>query len=129
MFDRVFYSRNIVRLLFVPAVVVIAAFALLPDIRLPPFLNWGKHSDLLYHVLAFLLLTAMAALSMRQVLPGVMAMALLAVVLECLQTFVPGREVFWSDLVASLAGVILGAMLAWLAIYPWRGRLRTARLT
>lgn len=128
MSDRVFYLRNVARLLFVPALIVIAAFALLPDIRLPSFLNWGRHSDLLYHVSAFLLLTAMAALSMRQVLPGVMAMALLAVMLECLQIFVPGREVFWSDLVASLAGVILGAMLAWLAVYMWRSRLRMARL-
>ncbi len=117
------------RLPFVPALVVIAAFTLLPDIRMPSFLNWGKHSDLLYHVLAFFLLTAMAALSMRQVLPGVMAVALLAVMLECLQIFVPGREVFWSDLVASLVGLILGAMLAWIADYMRRDRLRMARLT
>jgi len=129
LFDRVFYLRNVARLLFIPALVVIAAFALLPDIRLPQFLDWGRHSDLLYHVLAFLLLTAMAALSMRQVLPGVVAMGLLAIILESLQIFVPGREVFWSDLAASLGGVALGAILGWLIVYAWRSRLRMARLT
>ena len=75
-------------------------------------------------MVAFLLLTASATVTFGSNLFAVTLMAGFAIALELLQIFVPGREVFLIDAVASLLGVLLGvllgAVLTVLAMQPMR---------
>lgn len=128
MFDRSVVAQAIVWFAFLIGAVVMIVLALLPDLRLPPLLQLGKHSDIAYHLGGFFVLTALAIVATHKIIPPVVWMVVLACLLEFLQVFVPGREVFLSDLVASLAGVVLGAVLVTLVMSAGRGSARPVRL-
>lgn len=99
------------RLLFVVGTLALSALALYPDLRLPELSPSGRHTDFFYHMSGFLLLTLFGLATMGRGFKTVAAMAALAIVLEALQYFVPGRRVFASDLFASLLGVTLAAIV------------------
>ena len=96
------------RLLFILGLISILGLALYPDLELPEFLL-REHSDFFYHMVGFLLLTMSAVIATDRILSVVVSMAVLAIALELLQAFVPGRSVFLIDVVASLLGVLLVA--------------------
>lgn len=104
-------SRAAGRLLFLSAAIALSTLALYPDLRLPELPPSGKHTDFFYHMVGFLMLTICGLMTMGRSLKMVVAMAALAVILESLQHFVPGRRVFAIDLVASLLGVTFGTAL------------------
>ncbi|NJO35662.1 MAG: hypothetical protein HC869_23880 [Rhodospirillales bacterium] len=116
------------RLVFLLVTLMIIILALYPNLKLPDYLLLGQHADFLYHVIGFFVLTAAAAVAMNKFAPTVAAIAALAIGLEMLQALVPGREVFLSDLVASLLGVTLSALFAPFAMQVWRRCARTAWL-
>jgi len=112
--------RASARLIFGFGAVAVVFLALLPDLQLPKFLLWREHSDVIYHLSGFCVLTAAATMATNRYLLAVIAMMILASALEFLQVLVPGREVWLSDLAASLVGVMLGAVLPLMAIQTWR---------
>lgn len=120
--------RTIVRLAFFLATAVTITLALLPDLRLPPLIPWGKHSDIVYHLGAFFVLTAMGILATRKIVPPISCMVIFASLLECLQILVPGRQFSLSDLAASVAGVLIGALLVTLVTTAGRRPLWPVRL-
>ena len=69
-------------------------------------------NDKTLHLIAFAGLTFQAQILWRPSLRVVPGLAGLAVLLEGLQWLLPEREVAFIDLIASLAGVALGAALA-----------------
>ncbi len=73
-------------------------------------------------MIAFLFLTVSAIITLERNVLVVTSMAVFAMVLELLQTFVPGRGVFFIDAVASLLGVLLGIVVTSLAMQFWRRR-------
>ena len=128
LFDRPVVIQSIARAAFLLGAVVMIILALLPDLRLPPVVQLGKYSDIAYHLGGFFVLTALAILATYKIVPPVVWMTILAFLLEFLQAFVPGREVFLSDLAASLAGVVLGAVCVTLAMSAGRSNARPVRL-
>lgn len=113
-------SANIApRLFFVLVLGAVIGLALYPNLRLPELAPTGKHTDFFYHMTAFLLLTASAAIAVSRSLGVVASMAAFAIILELLQAIVPGRGVFLIDAIASLLGVLLGVLLVTLAIEFW----------
>jgi hypothetical protein len=69
-------------------------------------------NDKTLHLLAFTVLTFQAQILWRPSLQVVSLLAGLAVLLEVAQLLLPEREVALADLVASLSGVAVGALLA-----------------
>ena len=110
------------RFLFVLALITLVALALYPNLDLPPIAPSGRHSDFVYHMIGFLLLSITAMAACNRMMLVLFSMAALAVLLECLQFFVPGRGVFMIDVIASLLGVGLSWPLSALAIH-WHRRL------
>lgn len=108
------------RFSFILILIAVLGLALYPNLRLPELPPSGKHTDFVYHMAAFLLLTVSAKIAMARSVRVIISMATLAIVLEVLQAIIPGRRVFLIDVVASLLGVLLGALLATLAIQLWR---------
>jgi len=106
----------------------ITILALFPNLRLPGLSLWGEHSDFFYHTIGFMVLTAVAAVATERFALAVASIAMLAIGLELLQALVPGREVFLSDLVASLLGVTLSAFLMPIAMQGWRWCVQMAWL-
>jgi CDP-diglyceride synthetase len=116
-----------VRVVFVLGTILIIGLALFPDLDLPTLRHWRSYSDIVYHVVGFSVLTALAVTSTNRTVLAMLTMALLATILEFLQILVPGREVWMSDLIASLSGVALGAFLAQAAAHLYQ-RLTHRRL-
>lgn len=99
--------------------IAVLGLALYPNLRLPELPPSGEYTDFIYHMIAFLSLTASATIAIERNLTVAASMAALAIALEFLQIFVPGRGVFLIDVVASLLGVLLGTLFA--AVIPlWR---------
>lgn len=113
-------ANALLRLLFVLMLVAIVGLALYPNIRLPELTPSGRHTDFFYHTIGFLSLTASATLILERTLRVVVSIAALAITLELLQAFIPGRSVYLTDLAASLFGVLLGAVMTTLAMHLWR---------
>ena len=128
MVDRSVYIRTGLRFALLVGIGVTAALALSPNLRLPPLLHLGGYSDIVYHFVGFFVLTATAILATQKIVPPIVWMVVLATLLECLQSFVPGREVFLSDLVAGLAGVVSGAVLVTLVTSAGPRSTRPVRL-
>ena len=116
------------RLLFVLAFILLVALALYPDLDLPTFAPSGRHTDFVYHVVGFQVLSAMAMAASGRIMLALFSMAALAVLLECLQIFVPGRGVYMIDVIASLLGVGLSWPLFVVASHGYRRLLGAARL-
>lgn len=122
-----FSGANITaRILFILGLISIFGLALYPDLELPKFRLLEERSDFVYHMVAFFSLTTSAVIALGRVLYVVVSMAVFAVVLELLQTFVPGRSVFLIDVVASLLGVLLSAAFSPLVVRLWRRSFETA---
>lgn len=108
------------RFLFIFIFISVLGLALYPNLRLPKITPSGEHSDFVYHMIAFLLLTVSAAITLDRKVLAVASMATLAIALELLQAFVPGRSVFLIDAGASLLGVLLGLLFASFTMQLWR---------
>jgi VanZ family protein len=100
--------QKIARGAFAIAVIAIVAASLLPADELPSFDMWDK----LEHVLAYALLAVLGALAWagRTRAAAVLAVSLVAmgIVLELLQTLVPGRYTDPADALANLIGTLAG---------------------
>jgi len=107
--------------------IAVVTLALLPNLRLPPLFHFGEYSDAIYHMTGFFVLTAMATLMVGKMATALVSMAALSIGLEGLQAFVPGREVFLSDVIASLTGVGFGALFMFMIKQPWRRRVHAVR--
>lgn len=112
------------QLLFGSVFIVVTALALYPDLILPEFALAGRYSDSIYHLAAFLMLTVTAMIATGRMVLVIVWMAALALLLEVLQKFIPGRGVFLSDAIASLLGVGLSWPLLIIAacLQRWWGR-------
>ena len=103
------------RVVFWVLAAIISILALYPRLTLPePEVTQGT-TQYYNHVLAFSTLTIIGAIGwslQRRLIVGV---AIGAIALELAQTFSPGRETTLPDLIASLAGVVLGCGIAYLA--------------
>lgn len=98
----------VTRAAFISGLLAIVALALYPDLKLPEHRLTAGGTDFFWHILAFFMLTFGARVIWASGAVVALVMVLLAVSLEFLQYFVPGRGVFLSDVVASLTGVALG---------------------
>ncbi|MGI9486238.1 MAG: VanZ family protein [Geminicoccaceae bacterium] len=106
----------VIRFLFIFIFISVLGLALYPNLRLPEFTPSGEYSDFVYHMIAFLLLTVSATIALDRNVLVVISMVSLAIALELLQAFVPGRSVFLIDVGASL----LGVLFALLTMQIWR---------
>ena len=89
---------------------VTASLALDPAGRLPFTPPFGGWNDKVEHACAFALLAAIVAL--RGPAPrALIALVVLAVVIEIAQIFIPQRQADLADLTASLAGIIAGGLI------------------
>lgn len=113
------------RFLFGTALIVLTILALYPDLVLPEFAPSGRHTDFFYHMLGFLVLATTALAATGRTAFVLISMAILAVMLELLQMFVPGRGVFVIDVIASLLGVGLSWPLFVISTYGYRWWTRT----
>lgn len=92
-------------------IVSIMYLALFSQESLPDHPLIRGYNDLVMHVVAFAVLSLVLSLVLR---PGfVLLLSVgLAIAVELAQLFVPGRSTTFADLVASLAGVALGVIIA-----------------
>lgn len=104
-------ANSVARIVLSIGIASIIGLALYPNLKLPNFAPSGEHTDLFYHMIAFLLLTVSATITLERDLLVMTLMAGFAIALELLQAFVPGRRVFFTDAIASLLGVLLGTLL------------------
>lgn len=95
------------RLGFLLTALLVAGFALYPNLQLPePTLTKG-FTDKIYHVLGCMTLVLLAAGAWRIPI-RVLCLALpLSIVLELIQNVAPGRGVHIGDMIANLGGVVL----------------------
>ena len=96
--------------MFATAMVTLITLALYPNLDLPRLSFFGRHSDILYHSSGFWVLSTIAMAATGRRASVVLGMIALAVLLEILQTVVPGRSPTMSDLFASLAGIAFSAI-------------------
>ena len=104
-----------VRVVFWVLAVIITALALYPRLTMPELEATEGTMQYYNHVLAFSTLIVVGAVGwglQRRLIGGV---AIGAIALELAQTFSPGRETTLADLLASLVGVALGCVVAYLA--------------
>lgn len=94
-----------------------SVLALYPEVHFGGLQALKDATEPLAHVLTFAGLTVGGALAWRLSAPLVLGLAGLAIALEFGQMVAPGREPYLWQVLASLAGVGLGALVAW----PWRG--------
>jgi hypothetical protein len=94
---------------------IITALALYPRLTLPEPAATEGTMQYYNHVLAFSTLIIVGAVGwgLQRRLIGCVAIG--AIALELAQTFSPGRETALADLLASLAGVVIGCAVAYLA--------------
>ena len=103
------------RALFWALAAIITTLALYPRLTLPEPQATEGVTQYYNHVLAFSTLIIVGAIGwslQRRLIAGV---AVGAIALEFAQTFSPGRETTLADLLASLAGAVLGCAVAYLA--------------
>ena len=105
--------------------IALVTLALFPDLDLPTLAPSGEHTDVVYHVIGFLVVTMTAMAASGRIMVALATMAALAVLLEGLQWFVPGRRVYLIDAIASLTGVGLSWPLCAVVTY-WRRRTMSA---
>lgn len=109
-------ARRTWQALLLVLVVAVCYLALTP--RPPKEVDFGW--DKLNHSAAFAALALAGCLafpgSRRTVLWVLLAMVALGGLIEVLQAFVPGRSSDWGDLLADSVGVVVGAVLARLAL-------------
>jgi VanZ family protein len=100
----------IARLVLAILLAVVAVYALAQDLPLPDWPWMAGHNDVAMHLAAFAALTLSlrtTGLNLKQTL---MVAALLAMAIEAAQLLIPRRNATIPDLVASLAGIGLGAL-------------------
>jgi VanZ family protein len=81
-------------------------------------------SDKIEHFAAYALLSLLAILGWRHVVPAwhlALAAAVFGLLMEFLQAFAPGRSPEWLDLLANSTGAVIGLASAW-AIIRLAGR-------
>ncbi|MGI9449873.1 MAG: hypothetical protein ACR2QH_04425 [Geminicoccaceae bacterium] len=108
---------------FCAAALVVAGFALYPNLQLPePALTRG-FTDKIYHVVGCMTLVLLAATGWRVPIWALCLALPLSIGLEFIQGVAPGRGVHVTDMIANLGGVSLA--LLFLALGA--GRERTGR--
>ena len=105
--------------LFVVAVLLTLYYGVISDGPLPDHRLIVGFNDLFLHAMAFLVLSFLAFLIWGHVVRSVLALGLVAVILEFVQIFEPMRDANLLDVLASLSGVFAGLCLflglRWLA--------------
>ncbi len=107
--------RALLILSLILAGTAVAVASLYPRLQLP---GVGEGGDLVFHGAACGTLVIIGGMLWRRLRWVAVAVLLYATLLEALQYFVPGREVYLSDLAANLVGILAG--LAIVAL--WRRR-------
>ena len=108
------------RLLFWVLAAIITALALYPGLTLPePGATEGT-TAYYNHVFAFTTLIVVGAIGWGLQRRLIVSVSIGAAALELAQTLSPGRETTLPDLIASLAGVVLGCAIAYLARLAFR---------
>ena len=103
-------SNALWRLLFAVTLVTVVAFALYPNLKLSRLFFGIRLIDPILHVVAFASITFVAGNTWRPRILMFGLLVFLALFLEFAQYMAPGREVHLSDAVASLSGIIVGAL-------------------
>lgn len=105
---------TVVRALWIGAIVLVLVTALIPVPRVDAL---PSYSDKLVHLLSYLVLGLLAVLSQQRLRTGLLAaaaMIVLGLIVELVQGRLPWRSFEWMDLVANIAGVGGGGLIAWL---------------
>ena len=100
-------------LLYTFALAVLAILALVPDLFPLP----TPYADKMLHVLICTLILIWAFFTFKSRKSIAIVCALLAtggIGLECVQSFIPGREVSLDDMAANLAGILSGLLIGYL---------------
>ena len=116
-------GRNLIapifRVAFWPALALIAVAALYPNLTLPePSLTRG-FTDKICHVLGFVVLVMLASIAWQWTLRLALSFVVAAVGLEFAQFLIQGRGVSLDDMLANLAGVMVGTSLLWMRARWW----------
>lgn len=112
---------SLLRLGFCLTAVVVAGFALYPNLQLPePALTQG-FTDKIYHSVGCMILVLLAATAWRVPIWALLLALPLSVCLEFIQGVAPGRSVHVADMIANLCGVALAMIL--LALGAERGKV------
>lgn len=115
-------ATALIRFSFWAALLVIAGFALYPDLRLPEPAMTRGFTDKIYHVLGFMILVLLAGTAWRFGPRLGSGLVLSAIALEPLQLLTRGRGVFLADAIANLVGVAFGMLLLWTWAHRFRRR-------
>ena len=107
--------RALLILSLILAGTAIAVASLTPRLQLP---GVGEGFDLVFHGAACGTLVIIGGMLWRRLRWVSVALLLYATLLEALQYFVPGRDIFFSDLAANLVGILSGMAIVAL----WRRR-------
>lgn len=111
----------LMRCVFCFALASIVAVALYPNLKLAePILTRG-FTDKIYHVFGFMALVGLAGTAWRWTYKQTAALLSFAVVLELSQFLMEGRGVALADMMANVAGVVIGLVFLWV-ISAWRHR-------
>lgn len=106
----------LLRLAFYLMAVVVAGFALYPNLQLPePALTRG-FTDKIYHSVGCMSLVLLASAAWRIPKWALLLALPLSVVLEFLQGVAPGRTVHIADMIANVGGVALAMALLALSV-------------
>ncbi len=101
----------LLRLSFCVAALVVAGFALYPNLQLPePALTRG-FTDKIYHLVGCMTLVLIAATAWRVRIQTLCLALPLSVVLEVIQGVAPGRGVHVADMIANLGGFVLAILI------------------
>ena len=100
----------LLRLGFCVTALVVAGFALYPNLQLPEPAVTKGFTDKIYHIVGCMLLVLLAAAAWR--IPGwLLYFAFpMSVILEVIQGVSPGRSVHVTDMLANLGGVALAIL-------------------
>lgn len=103
-------SQSVAGVLFIGDIFLMTILALQPM----PMQGSIHHADKVLHFLAYLVLTGLAFLFVRQIKPFVkccVALIIYGGIIELLQSFMPGRYMSFADFVANIGGIAFAVML------------------
>ena len=103
-----------IQLIFISYVFIVIALSLIPT----PVSGTGMYSDKIAHLLAYMLMSVLAFLSVSTINKRIYLFILIICIgltLEVLQNFIPGRQFAVLDILANFIGLLLGYVLGWIA--------------
>lgn len=111
------WGSIVLRFIFVVTVLITTAAALYPNFKLSALFSGIQVHDAFVHMMAFTVITIIAAGAWQPNAWIVVQIVLFALALELAQSFAPGREVSLVDAVFSLGGIMTGLSIFVMSMY------------